>query len=220
MWVYLTNRDCLTPVQGMVSHLQKCDGVDEIVIVDCGSTYPDLLDWYATTDARVIRCENLGSQAAWQVMQDNEEYYAVSDADLDISEIPTDFVLHLREGLLRYPRSIKSGLSLAIDDLPPESPLRDDVIKHESQFWKSPLDNQWYSAAIDTTFAVYKRRSWQGIHRAIRSSPPYTARHLPWYLVFPDIPDDWRWYFQNIAPVTHWSGQYKQLIEMEINPSA
>lgn len=182
MWVYLTNRDCLSPVQQMVSRLQHCDEVDEIVIVDCGSTYPDLLDWYAMAPAKIIRCENLGPQGAWQVMQDSEEFYAVSDADLDLTNVPNDFLTKLRNGLIDHPRYIKAGLSLAIDDLPLNSPFREEVIRHESQFWTERLDADWYAAAIDTTFAVYRERAWQWYSPSLRAVPPYTARHLPWYL--------------------------------------
>lgn len=217
MWVYLTNRDCLTPVQGMVQHLQRCDELDEIVIVDCGSTYPDLLDWYSTCPATVIRCENLGPYAPWQVMKDSGKYYAVSDADLDISSIPTDFLTHLRLGLEEHPENIKAGLSLAIDDLPADFPFRDAVVQHESQFWTQSVDARWYSAAIDTTFAVYKERAWQWYAPSLRSAAPYTAKHLPWYLSEKTLPEEWLWYFQRCENLTHWSSQFRNLLPKKID---
>lgn len=221
MWVYLTNRDCLSPVKGMVERLRLCDEVDEIVIVDCGSTYPDLLDWYASRPATVLRCHNIGPYAPWQVMQDSGEYYAVSDADLDISSVPTDFLTRLRLGLQEHPENIKAGLSLAIDDLPHDFPFRDPVIHHESQFWTQPLDAHWYSAAVDTTFAVYKQRAWQACVPALRAAPPYVARHLPWYLSEKTMPEEWRWYFQRCEKPTHWSSQFRNLLpNTNENPTA
>lgn len=212
MWIYLTNRDCLTPVRGMVKHLQICEEVDEIVIVDCGSTNPELLDWYESCPAKVIRCENLGPYAPWHVMRDSEEYYVVSDADLDISKIPIDFLTKLRLGMEDHPGIIKAGLSLAIDDLPMDFPFRDDVIRHESQFWTQQIDPHWYSAAIDTTFAVYRERSWQGYAPSLRSAPPYMARHIPWYLSEKTLSDEWLWYFQRCENVTHWSSLFRRML--------
>lgn len=217
MWIYLTNRDCLTPVQGMVAHLRKCEEVDEIVIVDCGSTYPQLLEWYRSCPATVIHCENLGPYAPWQVMKDAGNYYAVSDADLDISGVPTDFLTKLRLGLEVRPENIKAGLSLAIDDLPMDFPFREDVIRHESQFWTQGLDADWYSAAIDTTFAVYRERSWQGYFPSLRSAPPYVARHLPWYLSEETLPEEWLWYFQRCENFTHWSSQFRNILASRID---
>jgi len=196
----------------MVSRLQQCDEVDEIVIVDCGSTYPDLLDWYAMAPAKIVRCENLGSQGAWQVMQDSQDFYAVSDADLDLTNVPNDFLTKLRNGLIDHPRYIKAGLSLAIDDLPLDSPFREEVIGHESQFWTERLDVDWYEAAIDTTFAVYRERAWQWYSPSLRAAPPYTARHLPWYLCESTLPKEWLWYFQRCATDTHWSSRFRNIL--------
>jgi hypothetical protein len=213
MNVYLTNRDCLTPVQGMVSHLQQCDEVDDIIIVDCGSTYPPLLDWYSSIEQRVIRCENLGPYAAWQVMSERSELYAVSDSDLDISTVPRDFLTRLRHGLIRYPQCVKAGLSLAIQDIPEHFPFRDEVISHESQFWNSMIDDEFYSAAIDTTFALYRTKSFPGVDNSIRLAPPYIARHLPWYLSSVAITEEWAYYFRHLEHFTHWSGKYRQLLD-------
>ncbi len=148
-------------------------------------------------------------------MQDTGKYYAVSDADLDISNVPTNFITKLRLGLEEHPENIKAGLSLAIDDLPLDFPFRDAVIKHESQFWTQPVDTSWYSAAIDTTFAVYQQRTWSGYSPSLRSTPPYIAKHLPWYLSEQTMSEEWLWYFKRCESDTHWSSQFRNILSSE-----
>lgn len=198
---YLTNRDCLEPVRGMVDHLQQCADVGEITIVDCGSTYPPLLAWYESCGVTVRRCENLGPRAAWVGRQHVSEFYFVSDSDLDLTGVPLDFLQKLREGLERYPDYIKAGLSLRIDDLPADLPLTARVLDVETPYWSKPLDPDWYDAPIDTTAALYRdAREWMGYGPALRAAPPYCAKHLAWYLRAGAVPPDWQYYFENLKP--------------------
>ena len=100
----------------------------------------------------------------------------------------------------RNPHAVKVGLSLEIDDLPDESPLKAKVIAHESQFWKKPRPDGHYDADLDTTLALYRAgRGWGGYGPAIRLGRPYTARHVPWYLTPTNTSDDWRHYFANLS---------------------
>ncbi len=197
---WLTNRDALA-VREMVDRLVTCDDVGPITIVDCDSTYPPLLDWYENRcPVTVIRAENLGNQAPWRYL-DNSTPYLVSDADLNLDGVPRDFVTRLSAALDRYPNCVKAGLSLAIDDLPDDSPVKARVIAHESQFWSSKLDDQHFDAAVDTTLALYRAgRGWSGYAPAIRLAPPYTARHVPWYLTPGQVGDDWLHYFSRLKP--------------------
>lgn len=197
---WLTNRDALA-VKPMVEHLITCDDVGPITIVDCDSTYAPLLDWYEhECPVNVIRADNLGNQAGWHFL-DQSTSYIVSDADLDLSRVPRDFARKLQFALDRFPARIKAGLSLAIDDLPEDSPIRDRVVAHESQFWTTPLDDLHYDAAVDTTLAMYRAGTgWGGYSPAIRLAPPYTARHVPWYLTPASTGEDWQHYFSRLNP--------------------
>ena len=73
-------------------------------------------------------------------------------------------------------------MGLRIDDLPAHFALRDDVISWERQFWQVEVEPGVFRADTDTTFAMYRpldRR--HEMFRALRTGPPYVARHLPWY---------------------------------------
>jgi len=198
---WLTNRDTMT-VRTLVDQLILCEDVGPITIVDCDSTYPPLLEWYDTVcPVRVIRAENLGSHAAWSYL-DTSSPYLVSDADLDLARVPRDFVRQLQRGLDRYPDAIKCGLSLSLEALPDASPVKSQVIAHESSFWSVARDPEFYDAAVDTTMALYRAASgWGGYAPALRAAPPYTARHVPWDLVPGQVPPDWEHYFQRLDPL-------------------
>lgn len=201
---YLTNRDCLTTVKGMVEHLSRCSRVGKITVVDNASTYQPLLDYYNSADFKAIAsvkiCENIGPQASWQGRQHVSDYYFVSDADLDISAVPLDFLELLQDGLDSHEDVIKAGLSLRIDDLPDHSPLKPKVLDVESKYWSDRRNERWWNAPIDTTAALYRdSREWGGYGPAIRADKPYEAVHVAWYLKPGEIPADWQHYFNNLS---------------------
>jgi len=214
--VYLTNRDLLTPLAGMVEYLSRCDQAGPIIIVDCGSTYPPLLDWYRQHAGDVeIRLEtNRGSRAAFEVDGPRGEFYFVSDADLDLAGVPLDCLIRLRDGLQEFGERFtleKVALSLRIDDLPAEAPFTREVLAEQSRQWQTRIGN-WYLADTDTTAAVYRGGSgWRG-YRSFRLGPPYVARHLPWYLDPHALTEEWQWYFQHLDPAhSSWGRRFQPL---------
>lgn len=200
---FLTSRD-LMAVASMAERLCSCAGVGRIVIVDCESTFPPLLEWYEEAERNGInveRCVNLGNKAPWvysEVMA-NQNIYFTSDGDLDLDDVPLDFLLYLREGLVEHPEAMKVGLSLRLDDLP-DTYLGRWAKNHEKQFWER-LDGRWYHADIDTTACVYRPLTgWGGYGPCLRSAPPYTARHISWYLDPANLPEDYKWYTDRLSP--------------------
>ena len=185
MIVWINNRNRLTTTKAMVAYLRMVHGAEPI-IVDNASTYPPLLEWYATGPCKIVRLpDNRGPRAPWTLPFDlamGGKHYAVTDSDLDLEGVPSDLLLQLRDGLLRYPAAIKAGMSLEIDDLPNDKPLTPTIRAWESQFWQKQLSDQWWSADVDTTFALYRAGTgWGRYGPAIRANRPYTARHVPWY---------------------------------------
>lgn len=171
-------------------------GIDP-VFVDNNSDYPPLLEYYKTTQYEVIRMkENFGYKVVWEQnilkklgITGN---YIVTDPDLDLTGIPNDFLGVLANGLIRYPQFDKCGFSLEINDLPPTDFC---PAGYEKQFWQRPLDDMYFNAAIDTTFALYKVPFHS--YNAIRTNRPYVCRHMPWYYFdFEDMPDDEQYYFR------------------------
>ena len=110
-------------------------------------------------------------------------FFVVTDPDvIPDTSCPPDAMTHLVSLLRRYPHVTKAGLGLRIDDLPPGSDLTRDVRDWESQFWDTELEPGVFEAHIDTTFAVYRPGAPGADYTpAVRTAPPYVARHLPWY---------------------------------------
>lgn len=167
------------------------------IFVDNNSDYPPLLEYYKTTKYEVVRMDkNYGYKVVWE--QNLLERlnitgnYIVTDPDLDLSSIPDDFLAVLEEGLRRYPQFDKCGFSLEINDLPPTDFC---PANYEKQFWQHKLDDMYFKAAIDTTFALYKVPFHS--FNALRTNRPYTAKHMPWYYFdFEDMPIDEQYYFK------------------------
>ena len=166
----------------------------EPVFIDNNSTYQPLIEYYDKCPFQVMRMnENYGHNVVWEHDLVNrlgiEGQYIVTDPDLDLSNIPDDFLAVLEEGLKRYPQFDKCGFSLEINDLPNQV-----TIDWESQYWRYPLDPMYFSASIDTTFALYKvnKISLSGI----RTNRPYTAKHIPWYYdLYEKLPEDELYYY-------------------------
>jgi hypothetical protein len=171
-------------------------GIDP-VFVDNNSDYPPLLEYYKNCPYQVLRMnKNYGHQVVWQQGLLNElslpDYYIVTDPDLDLSGIPDDFLSILEAGLKKYPQFDKCGFSLEINDLPPTDFC---PAGYEKQFWEHKLDDMYFKAAVDTTFALYKVPFHS--YNAIRTNRPYTAKHMPWYYFdFDDMPEDEQYYFR------------------------
>ena len=57
--VIINNRNLFTWPKAMVERIKEYDGVGEIIIVDNDSTYPPLLEWYATNPCRIERLNKI-----------------------------------------------------------------------------------------------------------------------------------------------------------------
>jgi hypothetical protein len=189
--IWINNRNRLTTTRKMVEFLSAIPGT-VVTIIDNDSTYIPLLEWYVEYKGNIIFLkENMGPWAPWKTKLDlsmGSGYYVVTDSDLDLSGVPSDVLTRLQSGLDQFPGIVKTGLSLEIDDMPTK-PIKDQVLKWEHRFWKRKVADIWWSADIDTTFAMY-RGSWhneaQCTWPALRSDRPYVARHIPWYRVMDD----------------------------------
>lgn len=187
-------------LRDLAKQCERFAGAD-IHIVDNGSTWRPLLEWLEVCPYQVHRGHgNLGHRAVWQLdlPQKATNYYVVSDPDLDISGVPDYALMRLCDGLDTYSWAASAGLSLEIDDLPDAFPLKQKVVAHESQFWKSKLSLYWWNAKVDTTFAMYRRgeQPSYGTRRAMRADRPLTARHLPWYIGLAEMTEQDRHYYR------------------------
>ncbi len=187
------------------------------VIVDNGSTYEPLLDYYRTTPHPVIRFHfNYGSHVVWDKgvvdMLGIEGQYIVTDSDLDLSGVPDDFLDIMTKGLEKHQWAVKCGLSLEINDLPDTAQGHYIRNNWEKVYWREPLDGMYFKADTATTFALYRVevKEWK-VTPAIRTNRPYTAKHVPWYYTdFDGLPEDEKNYFNTTNP--KWStGKHRVL---------
>jgi hypothetical protein len=184
--VFVTVRDRLSPLAALVDWLERIGGV-EITLVDNDSAYPPLIEWLGSSPHRVVRTgANLGPRAAWITGLVQEvglsTPYVVTDPDVVPTEgCPADLLDHLCGALDRFPEVDRIGIGLRIDDLPAGGPHTDDVVAWESQFWETEVAPGFFAADVDTTFALYRPGRRRPGRQALRSGPPYVARHLPWY---------------------------------------
>lgn len=200
----------------------RCDTVIELVewaenlphvaiyLVDNASTYPPLLHYYRRTLATVLfACENGGPRTPWRFVRDrldHQPFYVVTDCDLDLSEVPNDIVSVAAELLLQQTDLVKVGCALSLEGLPADH----IASARESVYWADDLKRRpiingrellAYAAPIDTTFAVYRADGPQGSYDpALRLAGDYTCRHRPWFYTPNTLPDDERYYLDNLNP--------------------
>ena len=211
--VYINVFNRLTTTRNLVDQVAKLKDAQPI-IVDNNSTYEPLLEWYEDhCPCEVIRLrENIGHHAPWMsgvVSQGREDWYAVTDCDLDLSGVPADAMSALRVPFSWDCGVIKSGLALRIDDLPH---WQSEVVKWESRFWQRPVnhDPRFYHALIDTTFALYRsdtpyEKATQVVGvSAVRLASEYQARHCPWYLDASSMGEEDRQYFATASQSNSW----------------
>lgn len=180
--VIINNRDLLTWPKAMVEKIKTYDGVGEIIIIDNGSTYPPLLEWYETNPCKVIKLSNLGYSAPWVsgvVSSLESEYYVVTDSDMGLDDTPSDTLLYLKDKLKEL-NLLKLGLGLDWKKVTEESPYYNHMQNYEKPRWdNSPVISGVHTEImVDTTFALYSVK-----HYFIGGSSvgfPYIARHYPW----------------------------------------
>jgi hypothetical protein len=189
--IVINSRDRVTHLKALVTWF-KTAGYRYIYILDNASTYGPCLEYYEQIekDVKVVHLgENMGSRALWHPECGyllKQAPLILSDDDiLPIEECPADlsFLLKVTD---RY--GCKAGLSLKMDDIPQHYKPHKMVKHWEKRHWKSPIQEmsdgrntvQLYDASVDTTFALIPD-SRPFAYEAVRTGPPYTARHMPWY---------------------------------------
>ncbi len=214
--IVINNYNRLTFLTRLIESLES-RGYRNIHILDNDSTYPPLLEYYEHCPYQVHRLgRNLGYRALWLCEVYNlvkGSFYVYTDSDIILHEdCPEDFMRVFLQGMKRYPRCMKIGFGLLIDDLPDCFRDKEKVIRHESQFWEKPVDSLFFDAQIDTTFALYRPHSYghsDGRHLMMRSGKPYVARHAPWYVDSNNLSEEEAYYIRYCSQSTHWSEQAK-----------
>lgn len=210
--IIINNRNRYTFLKEQIHWLQA-RGYKNIIVLDNASTYPPLLEYYASLDCKIIFLEeNLGYKALelsdlYKTIRKN--YFVYTDPDvIPIDDCPDNFMETFFSLLQQYPLVQKVGFSLSIDDLPDEYEKKGEVIAWEQKHWEHKLDDISYLASIDTTFALhrpYARISKPACFKMIRTAYPYTAHHLPWYFSVNDPSEEEQYYKDHATIGGHWT---------------
>jgi hypothetical protein len=188
--VFILCRDRLEPLTALIDWLERA-GLERIVLIDNDSAYEPLLAYYESTPHDVVRLgRNVGKNALWsdrsfERMIGRRPFVYTHPDVVPVAKCPLDAAERFGELLGRHPDVTKVGFGLRIDDLPETYRFREEVVEWESQFWRPEIEVEpgAFRCAIDTTFALYRR--WapnQPPLDAIRTGPPYVARHTTWYV--------------------------------------
>lgn len=196
----------------LISWLEKA-GYQNIIICDNQSTYEPMLDYLAKTNHTVFNSEHNSHLSPWinglVEKYGKNNHYVVTDSDvLPDENCPHNVIDFFSYGLERFPFLRKIGLSLLIDDIPDCYLNKEKVKRWEGQFWGAPVDDLFYNAPVDTTFALYRAGSQHNISESFRSAPPYSARHLPWYSDSSNPTEEELFYFKNASPdISTWTNE-------------
>lgn len=212
--VFINTRDRVTHLRSLVSWLERA-GVQRIVFVDNASTYPPLRDYLAQSPHQVVQLtENLGQLAPWlsgtiERMTGDHEFFVETDPDVVPDEdCPLDALEHLYEVVYTYPEYVKAGFGLRIDDLPDRYRHAEAVRRWEARFWGEEFQPGLFVAPVDTTFAMYRPRTGTTMVPALRTGPPYVARHMPWYADSRRPSREDRYYLRRAKPgINNWEGR-------------
>jgi len=191
-------------LRNMVAQLNQREVIP--IVIDNHSTDPNtiaLLQELEKGSAVVIRSKrNLGHLVGFldPVYKILPEVFAYTDPDLQFHpQLPGNFLEELAELTALY-HCYKAGMALDISSFGEIKQLKSsttrkypfrfykehDVLDWEQQFWQMPLKHdrlEVYAAAIDTTFAVYRKSNYHSgdFSRGVRVAGNFAACHLPWF---------------------------------------
>ncbi|HRO42878.1 MAG TPA: hypothetical protein PL009_08590 [Flavipsychrobacter sp.] len=210
--IIINNFNRLTSLKKLLSWLEE-HGFHNIHILDNRSTYEPLINFYKSCQHKVYFLDkNYGYRALWLSGIYNKivtDYYIYTDSDIvPIEECPADVLSHFYKILRKRLFVQKVGLSLKIDDLPDSYDKKNEVIDWESQYYNHMVDECFFKANVDTTFALYRpgfTHSANLYWTMYRSAYPYQARHLPWYTNSENPEDEELFYVSSVQQVTHWT---------------
>lgn len=212
--VIINNFNRLTSTRNMYEFL-KNRNFTNVVILDNGSTYPPLLEWYdSLQENEVVRFNyNFGAHSlftsGYLKNMGSNDYIVYSDSDLELNPLmPDDFLEIMNSKLLKYNEK-KIGLALRIDDVP-ESCSRNcfsGSISHEKQFWVNELEKEVYHAMVDTTFCLL-RSPEKHDYRALRIAGNFTARHLPWYQEYSSLNEEEKFFIETASAHSNFRNGY------------
>jgi len=207
----------------------------EIVICDQGSTFKpmkEFLERLESNGVTVYRWQdgindsnriNLRRNDN-KIREDIQDYfknhlksnYVVTDPDILLDNVEGDILEVFAYLLEKLPQNTIAGPIPRSDDIPDFYPYREKIIaNHQRVFHSKKIRAIQYKnktikyiiAPIHTIFGMSRKNTqWEGhAVRAIRTTTPYSAKHLDWYLDPRNLTEDQRYYMEHGSINAHWS---------------
>lgn len=199
--VFINCRDRLDPLIDMIKKIEYM-GFQNIIIIDNNSSNKKLLSYYKSSTYCIIRLrQNIGQRAPWESgavkVFAKDKPFIVTDPDLFLPKLTRNEIKILFNLLNRYPKIMKIGLALRIDNIPDSYKAKMQVLSWEKQFWKEEIEKNIYIADVDTTFALYRPNTPYLIRPSLRIAGKFTAEHEPWYQDSGNPTEDYRYYLSH-----------------------
>lgn len=210
--IFIICRDRLSDLILLIKWLESAD-MKNIILVDNDSAYPPIVQYLEKTSYQVIKTKkNIGHTVVWKEGIAKTlfpgQFYIVNDPDvIPDKDCPKDAIRYFYSLHKKYKGYQKVGFGLKINDLPGKYKLKEQVLDWEQQFWKTPLEDNVFDAAVDTTFALYKPYTdFYMLHPSIRTGGPYVAKHLAWYVDSEKISEEEAFYRLHASQdITSWN---------------
>lgn len=228
--IFINSRDRLEPLRDLVGWLESA-GHDEIYIIDNGSAWPPLLEWYESIPHRVIMLgRNVGKNALWEADGVFDltagRPFAYTDSDIvPVPECPFDAVDRFLGLLGRYRGVNKAGFGIKSDDIPDRYAHKQHVLAGARNERAWPLERGVLFGAIDTQFAVYRPGGRARPHSAAVTCYPYVARHHSFYLDLDNLSEEDAFYERRseearaeLGHFTHWATRDVSGVDMPPPP--
>ncbi len=209
--IVILNHNRLVTTERLTDQLTLL-GYDNIYILDSGSSYKPLLEWYKTCPYEVILADNIGHTGLWTAgyikQFQNWPFIAISDSDIELNiNTPKGFI----EQMILVAKDYyvdKVGLAIEYKDITNET-YKNVVTSIEARYWKSKIvdltgavtgnERELYHALVDTSFCIVNpmhHYHWNGI----RVAGDYTCRHTPWYQDFSNLTEEEQYYYNTADP--------------------
>ena len=211
--VVINNRNRLTTTKNMVEKLLELNPSEEIVILDNGSTYPPLLEWYKTIHCEKYLLDNHGHLALWSsgVHKYIGDYFVYTDSDIILNDnFPKNWMLKMYEILQKYNYN-KVSLALEVNDLPDHYRYKNQVMRNENRWWLEQVEDGIFKADTDTTFSLYKNIH-DNVYPSLRiAKDNMICKHKGWYDDLDNLNEEERYYLEHLGErvTTQYSKQHK-----------
>ena len=196
--IYINSFNQPTYLAKMVCQLEE-RGYQNLIIIDQHSSFKPMVELLASLSKRyaVLKLsENLGPHWIFTsgFALSFPEWFVYTDADIEFGSRLEPLFIDEMQDAARDLNALKVGMALDIAN--PAEMINVEISiggnkytipEWESQFWKHRIvhtKHEIYSAPVDTTFAVYNRRNFEGFMKRFQHTKVFDCMSTPVAIVW------------------------------------